>query len=347
MRRVGLEYPWIALAMVGCCQAQTGLAPGVEAHANLTGGATASFNFAILGGQFARVVAVTADSAVDLIVFDAAGQHIAHVSSLGGTGGNAETALLAETAQTFRVEVRLPRKDAVARNVGVTLVTSRAATDEDRADAAAHRAWALAQEVRAKIDKRDSAAAIAALEDSLKLARSAADRRLEVSLAIAKCETLAGAADYPHLIEAAQAALPEARLLPDRRAEAQLLYADALAHLQSEDSRGAIPLFERSLEAAREAGQQYEISQSLNNMSAARYLLGDCRHALEEAQGALALRRELGDRARQGYSLRAIAGDYICLGDAQHALDTYSEALTVFRDLKDEANEAAVLNGRG
>jgi hypothetical protein len=222
MRRVGLEYLGIALAMVACCQAQTWLTPGVGVPANLTGAATASFNVAILNGQFARVVAVTPDTVVELIVFDAAGQRIAHASSLGGTGGDAETALLAEAAQTFRVEVRLARKDAVGRNVAVTLVTSRAATDEDRADAAAHRAWALAQEVRAKIDKRDIAAAIAALEDSLKLARSVADRRLEVSLAIAKCETLAGAADYRHLIEA-EAALPVARLLPDRRAEAQLL----------------------------------------------------------------------------------------------------------------------------
>jgi CHAT domain-containing protein len=341
MRRVGLEYLGIALAMVACCQAQTWLAPGVEAHANLTGTATASFNVAILSGQFARVVAVTPDSSVSLTIFDAAGQHVAQTSSLGGTGGAAETALFSESAQTVRVEIRLPRKDAGARQIAVTLVILRAATEEDRADAAAHRAYALAQEVRAKIDK------IAALEDSLKLARSAADQRLEVSLAMAKCETLAGAGDYRRLIEAAEAALPLARSLHDRRAEAQFLYADALAHLQSEDSRGAIPLFERSLEAAREAHQPYEISQSLHNMSSARYLLGDCRQALEEAQDALALRRELGDRARQGYSLRAIAGDYICLGDAQHALDTYGEALTVFRDLKDQANEAAVLNGRG
>jgi CHAT domain-containing protein len=347
MRRIGLEYLGIALGMVACCQAQTWLAPGVETHANLTGTATASFNIAMLSGQFARLVAVTPDSSVGLIIFDAAGQHVAQASSLGGTGGAAETALFSEGTQTFRVEIRLPRKDAEARTIAVTLVTLRAASDEDRADAAAHRAYAHAQEVRAKIEKRDTAAAIAALEDSLNLARSAADRQLQVSLAMAKCETLAAAADYQGLIEAAEMALPVARSLHDRRAEAQFLYADALAHLQSEDSKGAIPLFELSLEAAREAHQQYEISQSLHNMSSARYLLGDCRQALEEAQGALALRRELGDRARQGYSLRAIAGDYICLGDAQHALDTYREALTVFRDLKDQANEAAVLNGRG
>ena len=347
MRRLGLEYLGIVLVTAAYCQAQIQLAPGVEAHANLSSTATASFQVAIPGGQFARVVAVAPDSAVDLIVLDALGQRVAHANSLGGTGGAAEAALLPEAPQNFRVEVRLTRKDAVARDIAVTLVTSRAASDDDRVDAAAHHAWALAQDVRAKIDKRDVAAAIAALEDSFRLARAAADRRLEVSLGLAKCETLAAAADYPALIEAAEAALPAARLLPDRRAEAQLLYADALAHLQSEDSSGAIPLFERSLAAAREAHQQYEISQSLHNMSSARYLLGDCRQALGEAQGALALRRELGDRARQGYSLRAIAGDYLCLGDAQHALDTYRDALTLFRDLKDQANEAAVLNGRG
>jgi tetratricopeptide (TPR) repeat protein len=347
MRRVRLRLLGISFALVACCHGQSTLAPGVETHVTLTGAAMASFDVAIWSGQFARLVAVAPDSAVSLIVFNGAGQHVAQANSLGGTGGDAETALLAEAAQTYRVEVRLSRKDAVARKVTVTLAILRAAADDDRADAAAQSAYSRALDVRAKIDKRESAPALAALEDSLQLARAAADLRLEVSIAMTKCEVLAGAGDYQHLIEAAEAAIPVARMLPDRRAEAQFLYADALAHLQSEDSKGSIPLFEQSLSAAREAHQQYEMSQSLHNMSSARYVLGDCSQALEEAQGALALRRELGDRARQGYSLRAIAGDYLCLGDAQHALDTYSEALTVFRDLKDQANEAAVLNGRG
>jgi CHAT domain-containing protein len=348
MRRLRfVSFLCAVLTMADYSRGQSRLGPGEETKAHLSSVETAMFEMDAMGGQYIRLAAVAPESAVGLRVFDASGQRVAQATSLGGTGGAAEAALFVETNQTFRVEVRLLRTDAVTRDIGISIVALRVATEQDREDAAAHRAFSKAVDIRAKIGRGDRAAALAALEEPLRLARAAEDSRLEISLAMAQCETLAGAAHYQDLIAAAEAALPLARSRHDGRAEGQFLYADALAHLQTEDSSGAIPLFEQSLSAAREGRQQYEISQALQNLSAARYLLGDCRQALEEAQSALAIRRELGDRARQGYSLRAIAGDHICLGDAQHALNAYGDALAIFRDLKDQGNEAAVLNGRG
>jgi CHAT domain-containing protein len=316
------------------------LAPDQPAVLHLTGSDTASFTIHTDPGQYLRIAITSPDTSVEATLLDARSNKLAIASSLGGSGGVAEVAGIADQS-SLQFAVRLPRKDAMAREVSVSITSLRPATEKDRSDADAFRTYARAQDPKLK------SGAMEAFDRALQLSQAAGDAWLEASLTISKCLAYLAAGEFEKAAVQGEAALKDKPLLAPKTVEGVLVYLTAVAHLQHEESRVAIPLFERALAIEREARQSYEISYSLHNLGVAHWLVGDCEHALEEARQALAIRRELKDRSREAYSLMAVAKDYLCLGDAQHSLDTYAEVMPLWREFNDQANQAAVLNDRG
>ncbi len=303
------------------------LEPGHPVTVRLSGSETASFTIATEAGSYLRVAASSADTAVEASLLDAKNGKIAVASSLGGSGGVAEVAVVAgETA--VHLSVRLPRKDAIPREVQVSIPRLGPSGDSDRSDGAAFQAFTKGT-----------------FDEAHRLSSTAGDDWLRSAIPIARIQAALGAGDFVKAASEGEAALQRPQL--ERRTEGVLLYLTAVARLQHEESRAATPLFERAIVIERDARQPYELSYSLHNLSVAHWLAGECARALEEGQQALGIRRELRDRSREAYSLMAVAKDYFCLGDAQHALDTYSEVAPLWIEFKDQANQASVLNDRG
>ncbi len=326
------------IAVCGAAKAQIGqLQPGQSVGFVLKGGETREFGLTLGAGQFAPVSAHCPEASVTASIRQrnrsASGPELlSSVISLGGTGGSARMAALAETSGEYVITVRSSAVQTDARKCELTVEAVREATEADRKDALAHRAMASTV--------KDYARAAA-------LATSAGDEALADLATILRARSLVSAGKYTdarQLIRDALAGPPPSR---DRKTTAAMLYMVGLTSIFLEDNRSAIEALEAARPLQQSERQVAESAVSLHNLSVARWSVGECRSALVDAEEALRVRRSIGDARGEGFTLLAIAKDHLCLGDSQDALDTYAKALEAWRALKDEQQEAGALNDLG
>ncbi|MEA2694045.1 MAG: hypothetical protein QOJ16_3432, partial [Acidobacteriota bacterium] len=230
------------------------LAPGTAALATLAGGTTHAYLFALPAGQYA-------DLAVDQRGFDVAltlagpdGRTLTFVDGPYGDHGPEPVPLVAETAGTYRLEVRASDVRAAPGPYALLVRALRPATEEDRTRVAAERAYARGEALRGR---RDRAAVVAAIAE---------DQR---ALGL-----FAGLND------------------PARRADT--LASLGWAHDALGEETAALGLFEQALALFRAQGREREMGEVLNDLGKVRHhRLGEPRRALACYREALALNHRL------------------------------------------------------
>ncbi len=289
------------------------------------------FEIAIEAGQYFRVTAVPAQDHGVGMELSRSGKKIAGASSLGGSGGTASLAAVADQPTTYLLKIRTRASDSSAHEVRLS-IEDHAAQARDRADADAFAALAVAKSASDFLAVRDAAI-------------SAGDQPLAAQAFLSTGWAYLSSGEYAKGAEFVKSSLAQPAL--DRRAQGEAWYLAGLFGIYQEQHQSAIDAFQHALAVQRELHQQSELASTLHNLSCAQFLLAKCKEAIPPVEEALTIRRALHEPSHEAFSLFALAKDRGCLGDAQGALEDYQTVLPLWRSLKDVRNEAATFNDMG
>jgi CHAT domain-containing protein/Tfp pilus assembly protein PilF len=225
------------------------------------------------------------------------------------------------------------------------------------------------------------------LEDAVKTARVAGDKRAEARAFNQIGELYYRTSNYPQALESYNQALTRSRSAKDAPQQAAALNGmgsnyrqqgqnqKALAIYQqaldlasaSGDERGqagaldgigwvdnnsgqnqrALEFQNRALQLARKTGDSDLESVILRHIGVVSAYLGKQQEALEYLNQALLIHRQKGDRDGEALTITYLGIVYMALGEREKALDFCSQALTVLRGIGDRDGEAYALVGVG
>jgi len=149
----------------------------------------------------------------------------------------------------------------------------------------------------------------------------------------------------------ARSALEKARVsyqsLGDRHGEAEVTNNLGMVAHSRGRQQTALESYRRALELYRELGNSKYQATVLNNIGYAYHTLGEPQQAIDHYQQALSLRQTLGEKREQAQTLNNIAVVFRNLGEMQEALAYYDRARELYRASGHRRLEATALNNIG
>ncbi|HWQ31896.1 MAG TPA: CHAT domain-containing tetratricopeptide repeat protein [Blastocatellia bacterium] len=329
-----------ASPVAGVSQDAATLRPGTMTEREIRGGEIHSFQVQLSAGEFLYLV--VEQKGVDVVVTMLApnGQPLARSDCLNGRYGAEPVAIVAETSGAHRLEVSSPDKQAPAGRYAVRLVTVHAATPDDRAHAAAEKAFEEAQKLRSQRTAAGLRAAIEKYGEALPFYQSSGDREREAMTlySIGNCHANAG--EFRQALESLGRALPLFQALGDRRMEATTLNFSGGAWDILGDLPRAQEYYSQALTLARATGDQYAEAALINNIGKISFDLAEWQKAVDNFTLALGLYRALGNRRSEALALDNIGVAYFALGELDKALEFHQQALPLRQAAGDRTGEA-------
>jgi tetratricopeptide (TPR) repeat protein len=266
-----------------------------------------SYQLQINSGQYLHIS--IEQQGIDLVasVFNPSGDQVIEASTLNRQQGNKQIYLVAETSGNYRLDLRPAEKDLKPGRYQIKIEEIRPATAQDRNQAAARRAFADGERLRAQATK-----------DSMLKA-----------------------------LEKYEAVLPHWRAMGDRDGEAATLNSIGSICFSFGENRKGLDYLSQSLRLWRMTGNRYWEVATLNSMGNAHNLLGENQKALDYYSQALLLINAVGDRRGEAVTLNGIGKVYADIGENQRALDCYTQALILRRLTGDRRGEAITLHNMG
>lgn len=324
-------------------QQATALAQGTPVERELAGGQSHTFQLTLAANQYLQVVVDQRGIDVAVTLFAPDGKKLSEVDSPNGTQGPEPLFLIAETAGSYRLEVRSLEKDAAAGRYEVKIEELRAATEQDKRHVAAKRASMEGDQLITQGKAESLRKAIEKYEEALKFWRSTGDRGEEAVTLNNIGAVYIDLGEMQKGIEYFNQALPITRAAGNRREEAVTLNNIAVIYNALGEGRQALDYFNQALPLLRAAGDHKGEAGTLSNMGYVYNLLGEKQNALEHHRQALSLMRGKRDRGGEARSLNNIGLVYQDLGETAQALDFFNEALPLRRAVGDRRGEAATL----
>jgi CHAT domain-containing protein/tetratricopeptide (TPR) repeat protein len=329
---------------------------GKPIERELAGGEAHSYQFALAAGQYAQVVVEQRRINVSLSAFDAEGKKITE-ADLFGMGDSESVTLIAETAATYRLEVRSPDKTALKGSYEIQLKELRAATEQDKNLLGAERliTEGILLERQQTADSRRKA--IEKYQQSIPLCQSAKDPAWEASALYLISNAYISLEERQKALDFANQALPLAEAaakLPGAeqrrlglRVEANTLETIGQVYIEFGDKKKALELFNRALPLRRASGDRVGEVSTLNNIGMAYGYMGDWRNALDFFSQSRLIVSEFGDQRKEASLLNNMCVIYNDLGEYKKAIDLCRQSLVIRRNLNDRSSEATVLNNMG
>lgn len=340
-----------------------------------------AFEIRLQRGDFLHLVVDQRGVDVVATLLDPSGRKLLAADGPTGSEGPEPVFAVAESAGIHRLEVR-PLDGGPAGMYPVRIEALRPATRDDRVRAAAAKAFALGEELRAEGAKalpayrealrgwkrlgavREEAVTLRRigqisfqgldLRTAAKSYAAAQERfhRLGDAMEEARVLNELGAAyrrlgDFGRAEEAYRKALDLALSRNDRRAEALALNNLGVLYDSRAEPRKSLEAYRGALAAWRELGDGPREAATLHNLGLAHALLGEPPQALGFLGRALRLRRAAGDRQGEAATLTGIAWARELSGNPRQALVLYDDAIRLYRGLGDRHGEAAALARRG
>lgn len=302
----------------------------------LAGGDTKTVRVHAEAGDFLRIVAsADAQLVVKTSLSDPQGRIVAVTPSLGGTGGSARIAAYAEQAGEFRLRVSSQMSSPNLRICTLVLEVRRPASEQDRTDAEAHRAFAEAAQEAAHGPK-GLHAAVSLLDRPLDLAARAGDSLLELRAIFGKGQFLAMSGDLPGAVPFFEQALELSRKSGDLRAEAHTLDDLGLVNANLERYPRAIELYNQALELQRQTAQPWETALTLSNLADAQSAVGRIDIALDCLKQQEQIREDLKDEFGLNETWLGMADVYLMTGDPEDAIEKLVSTLPHWRRFRDQ-----------
>jgi CHAT domain-containing protein/Tfp pilus assembly protein PilF len=353
---IALCLPLIALVWpVAVGGAQTGdgqeslptLEAGKTIERQLSGGAAQAFQIALAPGQYMRVVVDQRGIDITIKISTLQGQALVEMDSLNSTQGPEIASVVAEQAESYRVEICSLSKSVPAGRYEVRIGSVGIATEQDRQWIEAQRAYTEGVRSSDKPTAEAQAQAIRHFEKAFGQWQSLADKLMAahalyyLALSHRRLGRLQQSLSYYR----------QARQLVMETGEMrEVVIAETfIANLHSllGEPRKSLEYYGRAIQQWRALNDTYSEARTLINLGSAYSMLGEAQEALEIYDRAMDVWRKLDNRKQMADTLNNIGGGYEQFGEWQKALEYYDRALTLYQAGGNRRNAAKSLNNLG
>lgn len=302
-----------------------------------------SYDLALTAGQYAHVTVDQRGIDVTITMFGPDGAKLVEVDSPNYNHGPEPVSFVADTAGTYRLEVRAT-SDATAR-YEVRLEKLRTATQEDRSSVAAQKLMAEAKQLRNQRKADTYQQAIEKYQAAVNIWR-ALDDKLRQAFTLHNVGWIYGdTGQYQRALDCYAEAAALYKVLGDRRGEISILNNTAWIYGALGDDQKSLEMYLQVEEGHRSIAWVDAII--LSNVGAAYAKVGDFRRALDYHNRALEIRRAKNDLAGQALTLSNIGNCYSALGEKRKAITFYNQALELMPLVKNDYYTATTLNHLG
>jgi CHAT domain-containing protein/tetratricopeptide (TPR) repeat protein len=320
---------------------------GKPIERELAGDQSHSYSIAVTAGQYLHVVVDQRGIDVVVTLFGPDGKKLAEVDSPNGTQGPEPVSMVAETAGSYRLEVRSLEAKAKAGRYQIKIEELRAAQPQDKSRIAAQQALAEGEQSRSEGSAGSLRKAIDKYEEALPLLRAANDRAKEAETRNTIGLIYDSLGEKQKALDYYNQALPLLRAVGNRRGEADTLNNIGYVYDTLGEMQKALDYYNQALPLRRAVGDRQGEAVTLDSIGFVYDSLGEKQKALDYYNQALPLSRAVGDRRFEAATLNNIGAVYNTLGEKQKALDYYNQALPLWRAVGDRDGEAATLDNIG
>ena len=302
-----------------------------------------SYQLSLAFNQFAQLVVDQNGSDVVVIAFGPEGNELFRIDSPNSDRGPEPVALLANSAGTYRIDVK--SQTSPAGHYEITLQDLRAATQRDRDRVAAQTLCVEAKALRNKHTEPSYQQAIDKYLAALIIWRSLNDSTM-VATTLHEAGLLQG--DIGHYQEALDCYSQAQNLyhtLGDLSGEAAILNNTAWVYGELGENQRALALYDQLGEFYKKIGRIDPVV--LSNLAASYFKLGQYQRALNMHLQILELRRAARNAVGESITLSNIGSSYYRLGDKTKALDFFGQSLELMLQFKNKYYPATVLNHIG
>ncbi len=301
------------------------LPPAQTLERQMMGAETHRYKISLKKDEFFQVRVEQKGVDVAVKIVDASGRTLATMDSPNGTEGAEVLSFVAETADSYLLEVSGLDAKAEQGNYTIQREASRTATADDRKRVAVE--WLFVEGMTARDVKGQSETALAKLEEALRGWQELKDDYL-IKLTAQEIKSL------KHL---------------SKKAQADVLYDEAIAFSKQgtkESLQNAAANFSEALRVYVELEDIPDEAITLNQLGYLYGVLGETQNSLEYFNKSLPLYKAVGDKHGEANTLDNIGGIYGILGETQKALEYYNQSLPLIRSIADKTDSDKRLEAR-
>jgi CHAT domain-containing protein len=343
-------FAWIAAALVASAARSTNAQDAAVAIDPAAGAAIAR---EIAPGRTDRyTLRLDANQSADLIVGDSDGLTVAVADTAGAEklrldrettpDGAVRLCWVAAAAETDIIMVTAP-PGVRPRRYTLHVVGVRAATETDRARAAALAAFAEADRLLARRSASGYREAVPLFERAAAAFESSGDRAEAAMAFFRLAQTYSRTSQYLKGVEANLRSAALRHEIGDRRSEGTALHNAGAQYYSLADYASARRYYEAAATLRREADDRNGEAYTLVSLGEVEQAEGDLERALEHKQQATALWQALGDKEGEAIGLNDVGNAYRALGYFQDALTAYTRAVAIRREVDDKNGIAQTL----
>jgi CHAT domain-containing protein len=323
------------------------LEAGKTIERQLSGGEAHAFQIALAPGQCMRVVVDQRGIDVTIKISTLQGQELVEMDSLNSTQGPEIASVVAEQAESYRVEICSLSKSVPAGRYEVRIGSVGIATEQDRRWVEAQRAYTEGARLSDKQTAEAQAQAIRHFEKALGQWQSlgaklmAAHALYYLALSHRRLGRLQQSLSYYR--QARQLVMETGEMREVAIAETFI----ANLHSLLGEPRKSLEYYGRAILQWRALNDTFSEARTLLNLGSAYSMLGEAHEALEIYDRVMNVWRKLDNRKQMADTLINIGGGYEQLGEWQKALEYYDRALTLYQAGGNRRNAAKSLNNLG
>lgn len=323
------------------------LEPGNPIAREIAGGERHHYRITIASGQYVRLVVSPRSIDVVVTLFGPDGAKLDEADS--GTGGNDPLRLFVVTTASgsYQLEVRLSGKNAVPGRYEARIEELRVTTAQDGSRAAAERASAQGDRLRAQGKAESSRRAVEKYKEAIAHWEAAGDQRAKAKLLYDIGLVQRDLGQRQMALDYFRQALQLSKAARDGSQEAATLTAAGSVYNALGEKHKALDHYNESLPLSRALGDKSGEAITLNNIGAVYRSTGDMQKALEYFSQALEIHRALDNRKEQATTLNNLGLVYDSSGERLKALDYYNQALSLHRAERNHGGQATTLNNLG
>ena len=339
----------LILTLSGCfqnllaAQSETALELGKPIERQLSKDETHSYAIVLTTGQYGHLIVDQRGIDVAVAMYGPDGAKLVEVDSPNYNHGPEPLSFVADTAGTYRLEVRAT-SDTTAR-YQVRLEQLRTATQEDRSSVAAQKLFAEAKELRDQRKSETYQQALERYQAALNIWRALGDKMRQAFTLHNSGWIYGDTGQYQKALDCYAEAGALYKGLGDRRGEISILNNTAWIYGALGDNQKSLEMYLQVEEAHRSVAWVDAIIFS--NVGSSYAKVGEYRRALDYHYRALEIRRAKNDLAGQAITLSNIGNCYYALGEKRKAITFYNDALELMPHVKNDYYTATTLNHIG
>ncbi len=211
----------------------------------LAAGESHSYRLILAAGQFCYVIVDQRGIDVVVELFDAAGKKLLEVDSPNDRQGPEPVSLLADTAGSYRLQVRSVEKNVPAGRYEVKIEELRIATAQDKTRIAAERAFSEGIQLENQQTAETQRRAIEKYQESLPLWRSLGDTAKEVTTLSAIGHSYINLGEHPKALSFYEQGLQLSQAIGNKRLEALMLDRIATVYDYTGEKQKALSFYDR------------------------------------------------------------------------------------------------------